>query len=219
MTEISKIITPKNRLIFNYGDKSVTKYFRSRDEFDKELFIYEKRKDFAPELLFYHKSELTITMKMIDGITIVEQEKPDFERLAALFYELHTMTEKTICLIDTNPRNFLFSPSQQKYFIIDFSDWRYEKKEFDLIHFLLFWASLLEFEKFSFNTTIFLNEYEKLNSIDKSAWKNITEEAIEIFDLRRNLHNKKEKKINKDLQKNRLFIKNYSGFVKKFTEI
>ena len=205
---MKEIITFKNRLIFNSKDKSVTKFFQSKDDFVKELFIYQKKPNFAPKFLSYNQDNLSIKIELIKGDTIINLQNPDFKMLAKLFYQLHTLEDKTICLMDTNPKNFLYSIEKNRYFIIDFSDWQYADKEFDLIHFLLFWASLWRYERFYQVAKIFLTEYENYAVIKKSNWKTNVINVINIFDNRRQFHKKKEKTINNDTEKNREMLKN-----------
>ena len=204
---MKEIITFKNRLIINSDDKSVTKFFGSKKEFEKELFIYKLHPAFAPRLLSYNANKMSISTRLIEGNTLINFQDFDFKEIAKLFYKLHTIADETICLIDTNPKNFLYSPKEDRYFIIDFSDWEYRGKEFDLIHFLLFWASLWKFEKFAKTTQTFLNEYNKLNSIDKSLWKDEVNNVILFFDKRREKYNKKEKKVNSDTENNRNMLR------------
>ncbi len=127
----------KSNIIIQKEKNQVIKICRNNREFKKELYIYEKKPYFAPRLLDHNNSN-TLILEYIDGIPIIEMVKPDFSKLALLFSELHSFESekgKKICLKDSNPRNFLYSEKQAKYYMLDFSEWEYDYPEADLIHF------------------------------------------------------------------------------------
>ena len=54
-----------------------------------------------------------------------------------------------------------------------------------------------------------MGKYDKLNNIEKSDWKNEVTAVITFFDNRRLFYKKEEKKLNKDIEKNREMLLNF----------
>jgi len=125
----------KSNVIIQKNKGQVIKICRNKKEFKKELYIYEKKLSFIPKLLD-HNSLNTVILEYIEGSPIIDLKQPDFSKIALLFTELHSLEKrdsKRICLRDTNPKNFLFSHINQKYYMLDFSEWEYDYPESDLI--------------------------------------------------------------------------------------
>ena len=90
-------------------------------------------------------------LEYIKGNPIVDIDEPDFAMLAAdisALHELENKAGKVICHMDNNPMNFIYTKDQ--FYMLDFSEWEYDLPEKDLIHFLLFWASIYNSNKFIF---------------------------------------------------------------------
>ena len=135
--------------------------------------------------------------------------QPDFSAIAGLFVELHQLSvkkDKCICLIDSNPKNFLYDPEAHKYYMLDFSEWEYDYPEVDLIHFLLFWASIYRSEKFTKILTDFIDSYTAEMPLNKIEWDILVPEVIFKFDTRRKKFNRAERLEISEIQKNRELI-------------
>lgn len=185
----------KSKIIIDKKKNKVTKICRNKAEFDKEIYIYEKNLSFVPRL-FMHNCKNTIVLDYINSKPIIDIDKPDFAAISLLFVYLHSLeiqNGKVICLMDSNPKNFLFSLDEQKYYMIDFSEWEYNFPEIDLIHFLLFWASILPYKQFYKASQNFINHYKKYLEIDIERWNNNLPKVIQMFDERRKKYNKSEK--------------------------
>ena len=111
--------------------------------------------------------------------------------------------------MDTNPNNFIYDFKADRYFMLDFSEWEFNNKEFDLIHFLLFWAAIYDEEKFELTASSFIESYDKLDKINISVWNRLLPEIIIMFDERRNRFRKKEKLKNIDQEANRELLKKW----------
>ena len=195
----------KANIVIQKKKGQVIKICNSPKMFKKELYIYEKKLSFTPRLLD-HDGKITLMLEYIDGTSIVDLLQPDFKcvaKIIATLHELENNAGKCICHIDNNPMNFILSKEQ--YFMLDFSEWEYDLPEKDLIHFLLFWASIYDKNRFkeTFRTTI--DGYRNIRNINPLEWELLIPEVIERFDRRRRKFNKKEK--NPDLLINRELIK------------
>ncbi len=199
------IQTNKNKLEIFQDDSQIWKYFRSEDEFLSELQIYRQNPCFAPKLIGFNKNDLILKLQFLEAKTIL-QIKPEFDKIAQLFSKLHTFKKRTICLCDVNPKNILFDLSEHKYYLIDFSDWQYQPKEYDLVRFLLFWASIYSSDIFQKNAEIFLNSYNIFLPIDYFLMQKFLQPAILEFDERRKKFNRKKAIVTAEPDKNRLWI-------------
>jgi tRNA A-37 threonylcarbamoyl transferase component Bud32 len=174
--------------------------------FKKELYIYEKKLPFTPRLLD-HDGKNKLILEYLDGQNIGELAEPDFARIAELFQRLHNLEQKDgrcICHRDSNPKNYLLA--DERYFLIDFSEWEYDFPESDLIHFLLFWASILNRKKFELCFLSFLSSYKKSGYINPVQWEMLIPIKTSEFDSRRMKFGKIES--NADIIENREQIKN-----------
>ncbi len=196
----------KPDIIINKEKKYVVKICGSPKMFKKELYIYQKKLPFTPGLLD-HDGKNTLMLEYIDGIPIGELVQPDFSKIAEMYVILHSLEikkGKCICHYDNNPKNYIFS--DQKYYMIDFSDWKYAPPETDLIHFLLFWASIYDKVKFKKAFRKLIDFYTKEGTINPVEWEFFIPEVIKRFDNRRKKFEKIEK--NPDILINRETIKN-----------
>ncbi|MCK4956206.1 MAG: phosphotransferase [Candidatus Cloacimonetes bacterium] len=202
------ILTPKNKLEVNEENQTITKIFTRSEDFIKELYIYQHNPLFAPRFIKADKMNHTITLQQIVGKTIFNIQ-PDFQQVAQLFLQLHQFEDKTLCMMDTNPNNIIFQQKENQYYLIDFSDWQYEHKEFDLIHFMLFWASIYNEKTFEQAARNFLDEYDKILKISRDIWKEKVLEIIDIFDERRRRFNRRINLPEADIEENRKFLLNF----------
>ncbi|MDO9577812.1 MAG: phosphotransferase [Candidatus Cloacimonadales bacterium] len=199
----------KSNVMIQKDKKQVIKICKSPKMFKKELYIYEKKLPFTPKLLD-HDGKNTLILEYLEGANIGEIEQPDFSQIAELFIELHALENingKCICHSDNNPKNYILSNG--KYFMIDFGEWEYNYPESDIIHFLLYWASIydsVQFEKAFRQLTDFYLAYGNINPME---WEMSIPEIIENFDNRRERFGKIE--LNPDIYRNREIMKNIYG--------
>ncbi|MCF7794146.1 MAG: phosphotransferase [Candidatus Cloacimonetes bacterium] len=196
----------KSNLIIQKQKRQVIKICKSPKMFKKELYIYQKNLPFTPRLID-HDGKNTLMLEYIDGIPIGELAQSDFSKIAELFLQLHNLENKkgkVICHYDNNPKNYLFKNG--KYFMIDFGEWKYDRPEIDLIHFLLFWASIYNKRKFDIAFKKLMQSYLKSGDINPLEWEMLIPEVIEHFDSRRERYGKIE--INADVNENRERLKN-----------
>jgi thiamine kinase-like enzyme len=202
---IQTIHTNKNKLVISHEGSQIRKYFTSPEEFSRELQIYKQNPSFAPRLVGYNEKDLILILQYLEAETILQIE-PDFGKIAQLFYKLHSFKKQTICLCDVNPKNILFDIPSRRYYLIDFSDWQFQPKEYDLVRFLLFWASIFPYDKFQEKATMFFDSYNQLFAIDYSLIQKFLHPAIVEFDTRRKKYNRKKAIITAEPDKNRQWI-------------
>lgn len=196
----------KSLLVFDRDKNQIIKTCRTLDEYKRELYIYQKNLEFSPTLYNHNNKEFSITISHLNGHTLYNTLNPDFQNIARMFFQIHSLEEKTICLMDTNPNNFIYDFEADRYYMLDFSEWEYNEKEFDLIHFLLFWAAIYNEEKFKQTASSFIKSYDKLDKINVLVWIRLLPEIINMFDERRNRFRKKEKLRNIDQEANRKLL-------------
>lgn len=195
-----------SNIIIQKKKKQVIKICKSPKMFKKELYIYQKNLPFIPKLLD-HDNKNTLMLEYIDGTPIAELVQPDFSKIASMFITLHSLESKEgkcICHYDNNPKNYLFSKS--RYYMLDFSEWEYDYPETDLIHFLLFWASIYDKVKFKQTFRKIIDSYLAKATINPLEWELLIPEVTERFDNRRRKFGKIEK--NPDVKINRETLKN-----------
>lgn len=196
----------KSNVIFQKEKQQVIKICKSPNMFKKELYIYEKKLPFTPRLLD-HDRKNTLMLEYLEGQNIGEMDNPDFAEIAKIFLALHKLEYeggKCICHLDNNPKNYLYSGG--RYFMIDFSEWEYGQPETDLIHFLLFWASIYDANTFNRAFRKLIDSYLIGGTINPLEWEIIIPEMITRFDRRRERFGKSES--NPDVNLNREMIKN-----------
>ena len=93
--------------------------------------------------------------------------------------------------------------------MIDFGEWEYNYLETDLIHFLLFWASIYKKDDFKRISTEFISAYKIDREINPIRWLNLFPEITKKFDIRRAKFNKIEKSYNNDNNINRKILRDY----------
>ncbi|MCD6182256.1 MAG: phosphotransferase [Candidatus Cloacimonetes bacterium] len=198
----------KSNLIFQKEDGRVIKICNSPSEFKSELAIYRRQLPFTPQLLD-DDGRITLVLEYIEGMHIGEMPQPDFGKIAQLFAALHQLENhhgKVICHYDTNPRNYLFSPGKNRYFMLDFAEWRYDFPESDIIHFLLFFASIYSHRHFCEIFRQLITAYRQTMPINPIEWDILLPEIIQRFDTRRALFGKREQQKNPDVLHNRDFM-------------
>ena len=199
-----------SNIIFQKAKKRVIKICKSPKKFQKELYIYNMKLPFTPELLD-HDNKNTLTLKYLNGIHIAELAQPDFKKISEMYIALHsikTKNGKCICHSDNNPKNYLFA--DKKYYMLDFSDWKYDFPETDLTHFLLFWASIYDAKKFHQIFHDFIKAYKSEMQINPLEWEMLLPEVIKKFDIRRVRFDKKERTTNPDVKRNREILSEIS---------
>ncbi len=195
----------KAEVIIQKESGRVIKICRSHHEFQKELYIYQKKPEFVP-LLLDNNGTNTLVVEFLDGVPIGDLVQPDFGAIAVLFIELHnleTKKDKCICLMDSNPNNFLYCKKNHKYYMLDFSEWEYDYPEIDLIHFLLFWASIYHRDQFKKIFHTFVETYRNEMPLNLIEWEILVPEVIFKFDTRRKKFNRSERLNIKEIQYNR----------------
>ena len=167
---------------------------------------YKKNLAFTPRLIDFTADSLTI--ELIEGKTLGEIDNPDPRKLAHLFSKLHSLEDKTrtICLVDTNPRNILIENDTDRYFFIDFSDWKVDYPESDLVNFLLFLASMQNIKKFQKFCKTFLKTYILYLPINHLLFSSLIPQKIVIFDQRRVKYGKIEKNLKSKQEINRKYL-------------
>ena len=200
----------KSNIVIEKERGEVIKICRNHNEFKKELYIYNKSLDFVPKLLDHNNSN-TLIIEYIDGTLLGKETDPDFAAIAALFAKLHNLErkgDKCLCFSDSNPNNFIRSSLNDNYYMLDFSEWEYDFAEADIIHFLLFFASLQSTEKFDNTFKTFMKSYRLLAPVNPIQWDILVAEQISRFDSRRLKYNKKDPNEHPDLKQNRQLIEN-----------
>jgi hypothetical protein len=198
----------KTNLIFEKEKGRVIKICNSPSEYKKALAIYQRQLPFTPRLLDDDGS-ITLVLEYLPGIPIGDMDVPDFAALAQLFVQLHSLESRAghvICHHDTNPKNYLYLPEQNRYIMLDFAEWRYDFPESDLIHFLLFFASIYSRREFTLAARSFLDAYRAKLPVNPIQWGMMLEEEIERFDSRRRFYGKSEAQKNPDVQDNRALL-------------
>ena len=92
--------------------------------------------------------------------------------------------------------------------MLDFSEWIYDYPETDLIHFLLFWASAYNSDKFKVIFEQIVNTYKTKNMINTLEWELLIPEMILRFDSRRKKFGKKQTQNTKGSHR---FCKKFEG--------
>ena len=195
----------KSNVMIQKDKMQVIKICKSPKMFKKELYIYEKKLPFTPKLLD-HDGKNTLILEYLGGDNIGEIEQPDFAQIADLFIALHALENKSgkcICHSDNNPKNYILSNGN--YFMIDFGEWEYDYPESDIIHFLLFWASIYDSSQFEKAYRQLIDQYLTYGNINPLEWEMSIPEIIERFDSRRQHFGKIEQ--NPDTYLNRDLIK------------
>lgn len=177
-------------------DDEATKTCRNREEYLREMAVYRFRPDWAPKLL-RTDGELTISLRHA-GHPI--DSDADFHTLGRLYAQFHE-TFPGLCRWDNAPSNHLYDGS--RYRLVDFAETRPGFPEEDLVHFLLFWASIVPKNRFEHIMEDFLNGYRQRspNGIDPQRWDTALDPVTRAFDERRRQFERIES--NPDLAVNR----------------
>ena len=190
----------------------IRKYYNNVGELNRELEIYRKDWDFLPALRNTGRDFLDIEYK--SSMILWDMSEIDFYEIGKLYGKLHnaeTKEGKVICHIDCNPRNVLYCPDEQKYYLIDFVDWRWEMAEYDVIHFLLFWAAALNESDYYKLTGKFYSGWKSIHKTSITDWDFSYQRAVKYFIERRKSYGKKEQNNGGDEMINRERIKSLAG--------
>lgn len=186
----------------------VRKYYNTSSDMQKELEIYEKKLNFIPQL--ENSGDNWLEFEYKEGANLWEMVRIDFSAVAQLYASLHNVQSRgdfTICQIDTNPKNVLYVCSEDKYYLIDFVDWRWEYPEFDIIHFLMFFTAFYDQKNYIKICEDYISGYRKLRDIDQSKWQNSFKKAESYFDNRRKKFDKREINSSPDVSVNREYLR------------
>lgn len=198
----------KNRILKDKKKGIFRKYYKCQEVKARELYIYKQAWTFMPALL--GEGENWLDLEYIDSCNLWEKEETDYQAVGRLYAELHQKMRKNelvVCHIDTNPQNIIFAERREKYLLIDFADWRWERAEFDVIHFLLFWGETKKKVEFRKICGEFLAGYMEKGKINKEIWQNLYKRAECCFCERRKRYNRKEKQPSLDKTENRKFLR------------
>lgn len=170
----------------------IIKQFYSKKEYDNELYIYQKKLSFTPRLLEILPGK-KIKLSRIKGQTIgsLSHFSPlGIGSILSHFHMLETRNGKTLTHMDTNPKNYILSCS--KYYMIDFSEIESNYPEYDLVSFLLFYASIKDSSTFPGFFKEFLDGYESKHLLSRQRLVQIMPESMVKFDQRRKKYNKSD---------------------------
>ncbi len=195
----------KSELYFDYENLIVVKTVNTKEEYNKEMLVYGRHFSFVPEII-NRDDELSFSMEMIQGHNI--SEGSDFHVIGEHFSQLHSVKsgDLSLCHQDTNPKNYMYSLGE--YYFIDFAESDFNYPEYDLIHFLLFWAEIAEAEAFKTIINNFIKGYKRKGKICKNKWTELFPQIVQMFDDRR-LKYEKPNIISENTQINRKRIEMY----------
>ncbi|MCF7913329.1 MAG: hypothetical protein K9M99_12430 [Candidatus Cloacimonetes bacterium] len=187
------------------------KHYQKIEDAERERQIYNLQLSFMPKLLKQGRDEAGEynDFEYLSCRNLWQKKDIDFGAVARLYSKLHSQqkkNDKVICQIDTSPQNIIYVDSSDSYFFIDFVDWRLEYAEFDLIHFLLFWAAVKEKQHYIQLQNDFVTGYIAERCIDTERWRKLVPKVIEFFDQRRQHYGKYEKNICPDKHFNRKYL-------------
>ena len=197
----------KNNII-SFNEKIIKKTFSDEIDYLTELYFYNEFKDFPliPKLLYTEYNSLYI--QKINGKNLYECATHEQNKLAYTLASFHNMTfipETNMSLIhhDTNLKNYIYS--DEKIYILDFSDIIIGSPLKDLYSSLLFFCEIMSPDIFvDFNKTYQKKYFDKLlHHLSNSEL--ILNNEINRFIKRREKYNKK--------------IKNFDWFNKNYAEI
>jgi len=184
------------------------KFYLEKYDAEQERLIFDKKLSITPRLISTgSKDSIEYNdFEYLESFHLWQLDNIDFQAVGELYSELHqleNMQDKVICQIDTNPRNIIYNKLNGRYYLIDFVDWRWEYPEFDLIHFLLFWAVVVTKDEFEDIQQTFLKGYKLRSEINIQRWGRLYPQVVHFFEQRRKLYGKSEKKLNPDRLTNR----------------
>ena len=97
--------------------------------------------------------------------------------------------------------------ADDKYFMIDFSDWIYDFPEKDVIRFFLFWASVFSQNRLNESIKTFLKVYQQKSTLEKTIWISSFQSIENEFDERRKKFHKKEILATEIIRTNRMLLR------------
>ena len=209
----------KSRQIILAKQGVLRKYYQNSRDAERERQVYNKKLDIMPAMIGSGRegSREYNDFKYLNCHNLWQKKIIDFGAVARLYGRLHSeekSEEMVICQIDTNPQNIVYIEQSDRYYLLDFVDWRLEYAEYDLIHFLLFWAATKTNDEYIQIEQEFLNAYVTCRYIDYGRWQSLVPQVIKYFDERRQYYGKREKNMSSDSQVNRSHLARFSGAVR-----
>lgn len=177
----------KSEMYFDYENLIVVKTVNTKEEYDREMLVYGRHFSFVPEII-NRDDELSFSMEMIQGHHI--SEGSDYHIIGEHFSQLHSVKsgDLSLCHQDTNPKNYMYSLGE--YYFIDFAESGFNYPEFDLIHFLLFWAEIADSDAFKIIINSLIEGYSRKGKLVQSRWIELFPQIVQMFDDRRQMYNK-----------------------------
>jgi tRNA A-37 threonylcarbamoyl transferase component Bud32 len=181
--------------------------------FNNELFVYQSAFPDKPNLVEIHAPR-TLVLEKVDAIPYLDV--PDFSeemtaKLALSIARLHSIVrleDKVLCHWDNQPKNILWSESKHRFYLVDFENIRLNYPETDIAHLFLFWGEVMSSEELYHYVQLFINRYQKEQTLSVSRWQSEAIKARHRFDARRKRYNKLAINKNPDIGKNRKLIAN-----------
>lgn len=174
-----------------FFDTAVKKHFTSRQAYNAEMAVYQLGLPMVPKLIDAKPGEW-ILMHKEDGVPYLDSFGIiDLKLLGKTIAGFHNATkqgDKCLCHIDNQPANILYGNGS--FFLVDFSDSRWDFPELDISHLLLFWAADLPEKLFADSCKRFLEGYASIATFSSQRWQRCLEQSIAGFDARRAKFNK-----------------------------
>ena len=185
---------------------SVIKLFCIEAQYHRELAVYSSQAPHIPQLLDYgevadSKDHIPgynwfIRCRRINALPYLDFQNgfhPDLMGTAIARFHQHSFDgNQALCHIDNQPRNILFDGSG--YWLVDFSDSRFEVPEYDLTHLFLFWVEEFPTPLMQNYVLSFLADYTELIQPRAQEWQASLAINIKRFAERRNRFNRQARK-------------------------
>jgi Ser/Thr protein kinase RdoA (MazF antagonist) len=187
------------------------KYYQNGRDAERERQVYILQLDIIPDMIGTGREEGREynDFEYLSCTDLWQKNIIDFRAVARLYARLHSQKKNgdmVLCQIDTNPQNIVYVNQSDRYYLVDFVDWRLEYAEYDLIHFLLFWAAVKTHDEYIQIEQELLKAYAACRYIDFERWKKLVPQVIKYFDERRQYYGKIEKNMSSDNQVNRAHL-------------
>lgn len=174
-----------------YSDHYYVKRCSSREEFERELFIYNLKMPYTPKLIAVKEPD-TIVLERVEGRPYLDlKSKWNAKLLAETISEFHYASldyDTVMCHHDNQPGNILYDG--KRFYLVDFSDTCRNRAEHDITHLMLFWAEEFREDIFEKKCDVFLREYQENLLLSAEWWKKHLKLNIARFDKRRKEFNK-----------------------------
>ncbi len=174
----------KDRAKLSVYNDYIIKSFRYQKDFSNELLIYSFHIDMVPELIETGFKKLYI--QRIEDQSIFTNPLTSIPKAIKSLCNFHTALQarnSDLIHFDTNPKNYLFT--EEKVYLIDFSEMAVGRKESDIISFFLYWCLILnssEFETVLLSSTVYLNNYHFIESDFIKEFERFNDRRIEYND-------------------------------------